>query len=87
MAEWIDGDAWQAVEALMQEVSGRAAVLTHGAQQQADTSMTAVEAEMGYDSSLIQLEAMGFTDPARNLEMIRMCEGNVELALDLLMSN
>jgi ubiquilin len=42
------------------------------------------EFEQRYASEISQLEAMGFTDRAANIEALRVCDGNVELAINYL---
>jgi ubiquilin len=42
------------------------------------------EFEQRYASEIAQLEAMGFTDRASNIEALRVCDGNVELAINYL---
>ena len=42
------------------------------------------EFEQRYASEITQLEAMGFMDRASNVEALRVCDGNVELAINYL---
>jgi ubiquilin len=42
------------------------------------------EFEQRYASEISQLEAMGFTDRVANIEALRVCDGNVELAINYL---
>ena len=42
------------------------------------------EFEQRYSGEIAQLEAMGFTDRAANIEALRVCDGNVELAINYL---
>jgi len=42
------------------------------------------EFEQRYSSEIAQLEAMGFTDKGANIEALRVCDGNVELAINYL---
>jgi ubiquilin len=42
------------------------------------------EFEQRFSSEITQLEAMGFTDKAANIEALRVCDGNVELAINYL---